>query len=52
MESPKLLDQVRQSIRLRHCSIRTEEAYGQHRQTLYSVSWQTSPARDGHGQDS
>lgn len=27
VESPKLLEQVRGKIRLKHCSIRTEQAY-------------------------
>ena len=28
MEQPKLLDRVRHKIRLKHYSIRTEDAYG------------------------
>lgn len=35
---PRLLDQVREVIRLRHYSIRTEQAY---------LQWIASPARHG-----
>jgi len=35
---PKLLDQVRDKIRVKHYSIRTEKQYLQMDQTVYSVS--------------
>lgn len=40
---PRLLDQVRQAIRTRHYSYRTEKAYIHLDQTLYLFSQQTAP---------
>ena len=42
---PRLLDRVRAELRLRHYSVRTEQAYVTW--VLRSVSWGSTPGHDG-----
>src|SRR5437762_2573963 len=45
----KLLDQVREVIRVKHYSIRTEDAYVQWIKRFIFFSWQTPPQGNGGG---
>ena len=44
MDKPRLLDQVRDALRVRHYSLRTETSYLQYDQVFYPVSRQASPS--------
>ena len=37
-QPPKLLDQLRAALRVRHCSRRTEEAYAQNRRDEFVIT--------------
>jgi hypothetical protein len=46
-DKPRLLDQVRNAIRCKHYSIRTEHSYLGLDKTLHTVPQQTTPTRSG-----
>lgn len=48
-KAPKLLDMVREKLRLKHYSLRTEQAYVDWIKRYILCSWQASSARDGSG---